>query len=661
MTEPATGRWEAIGGREGGTVSALAYSPAYSDDRTIFAATLAGIHRSTDAGRTWQNASQGLPNPFVDAIACSPDFARDRIVFAGGREAGVSRSTDGGETWQALSFWRPTPPSIAALVVSPTFASDATVFAGAEDGHVYRSTNAGRTWDALGAGLDGEPVLALAISRGYSGEATLFASTTNGLYRSDDYGATWTPSNLSGLVIQTIALSPAFEMDQTIFVGTENVGILRSSDGGVNWVPVNTGLTDRCVNALALSPGFAIDGIALAATAGGLFRSEDAGETWTLAGAIGSTLCVAVPPPPTSGDFDIDLQRVALAGTAHLGIFRSADGGQHWEAANTGLAARLLVALAISPDFAADQTLFSCGLEEGIHRSQDGGHTWSAVNAGLTSLEAAGLAISPTFARDRVVVAATATGVAISRNGGDSWTVIGGPVPAQAVALGPRFDGIGPLLAAGPRGEVHLSPDGGLTWRPLTAPFAGEEVATVAFSPNYPDDATLFIATSRGATGDAAERTAVWWSTDDGQTWELAMEKKGQHRWLALAIPPTFASDGAFYIGVADRVLRPMRKAVESRLGARRPIWIGERLGGVRTTVVSLALSPAYVTDSTLFAATSTGVYVSRNAGLSWRPLRAGMTDRSIVGVAVSPAYPQDRLVFAASLGGTIWRLRDSG
>ena len=60
-----------------------------------------------------------------------------------------------------------------------------------------------------------------------------------------------------------------------------------------------------------------------------------------------------------------------------------------------------------------------------------------------------------------------------------------------------------------------------------------------------------------------------------------------------------------------------------------------------------------------LFAATSAGVYVSRNAGLSWKPLREGLTDRSIVGVVVSPAYPNDRLVFAASLGGTIWRLRD--
>ena len=560
-TSEATGRWEAIGGREGGTVSALAYSPAYTTDRTILAATLAGVHRSTDAGLSWRNASQGLPNPFVDAIAFSPDFAGDHIVFVGGREAGVSRSTDDGETWQALPFWSPTPPSIAALAVSPTFTADATVFAGAEDGRVYRSVNAGRSWDSASQGLRGEPILSLAISRGFSGQTTLFLATINGLYRSDDLGESWEPGYLGGMVIQTIALSPSFEMDQTIFVGTESVGVLRSTDGGVTWSPINEGLTDRCVNALALSPGFMVDGIALAATAGGLFRSEDGGDHWTLVGEVGSALCVAVPPPPTGPDFDIGLHRVAVAGTAHLGVFRSPDGGQTWEPANAGLAARLLVTLAISPDFAADGTLFSCGLEEGVHRSGDGGRSWAAVNEGLASLEVASVAISPAFAEDRVVVAATADGVAISRDGGEHWLATGGPTPAQAVAIAASFAVLGPLLAAGPSGDVQLSADAGLTWRPLTVPFAGEEVATVAFSPNYANDATLFVATSR-AGGDGGERTAVWQSTDAGQTWEPVLHEKFQSRWVSLAIPPTYAQDGAFYIGLADRVLRPMRRAV---------------------------------------------------------------------------------------------------
>lgn len=659
MVSETAGRWQAIGGREGGTVAALAFSPTYTDDQMVLAATLAGVHRSIDAGLTWHNASQGLPNPFVDAIAFSPNFARDRIVFVGGREAGVSRSTDGGETWQALSFWSQRSPSIAALAVSPTFASDATIFAGAEDGRVYRSTNAGRTWDSASTGLGPEPIMALAITRGFSGDTTLFAASTNGLYVSTDNADSWQPGFLHGLVIQTIALSPSFEMDQTIFVGTEESGILRSTDGGVQWVPVNEGLTDRCINALALSPGFAIDGIALVATASGVCRSEDAGASWTPVGAVGSALCVAVPPPPSRHDFDLDQHRVTLAGTAQHGVFRSPDGGQTWHEANRGLAARLLVTLAISPDFAADQTLFACGLEEGVQRSVDGGSTWSQIITGLTSLEVAGLAVSPAFAADRVLVAATADGVMLSRDGGDSWYGIGGPAPAQAVALAQNFSGIGPLLAAGPRGDVHLSPDGGLTWRQLETPFLGEELATICFSPNYGKDATLLAATSRPATDAAAARTVVWWSTDDGATWDMALDETDQTRWVSLAVPPTFVRDGGFFVGIANRVVRPMRNAVESR-GGRRPIWTGERPGGPRATVVHLALSPHFATDQTLFAATSAGVYVSRTGGRGWRPLREGMTDRSIIAVVLSPAYADDRLVFAASLGGAIWRLRDA-
>jgi hypothetical protein len=427
----------------------------------------------------------------------------------------------------------------------------------------------------------------------------------------------------------------------------------------MSWVAMNEGLDDPCVNALAISPGYLIDGIVLAATAGGLFRSEDAGETWAAVGAPGSVLSVAVAPPPVSADFDLTLQRTALAGTAHLGVFRSTDAGLTWAPSNAGLAARLLVALAISPDFPRDQTVLSCGLEEGVSRSDDGGVTWTSSTEGLPSLEVAGLAISPAFAQDSVVVAATSAGVAISRDRGLTWMATGGPAPAQAIALAPTHLGIGPLLAGGQDGSLHLSTDSGLTWQMLETPFTGEEIAVVAFSPAYANDRTLFAATSRPTAAGARGRAAVWWSRDDGASWQAVVEERGETRWLSLAVPATFGQDDIFYVGLADRVLRPMRRASESRLGSRRPLWIGEQPGGRRTTVVGVTPSPAYAQDETLFAATSSGVYVSRNAGLSWRPLGEGLTDRSIVAVVLSPAYPDDGLVFAAGLGGTIWRLDD--
>jgi hypothetical protein len=226
--------------------------------------------------------------------------------------------------------------------------------------------------------------------------------------------------------------------------------------------------------------------------------------------------------------------------------------------------------------------------------------------------------------------------------------------------MAPDYSIVGTLLAAGADGSLHLSGDSGLTWRALEVPFLGEEVATVAFSPDYASDHTLFVATSRRPGEGIEGRASVWQSTDGGANWQQALAERDESRWISLAVPPTYGQDGAFFIGLGGAVLRPMRRAAETRLGARRPIWVREQPGSVRTVVVGLTLSPDYAQDSTLFAATSTGVSVSRNAGLSWRSPAEGLIDRSIVAVALSPGYAGDRLVFAASLGGTIWRLHDS-
>lgn len=667
-TDEAIGHWEAIAAREGGTVSALAFSPSFTNDRTVFAATLAGVYRSTDGGASWRNVSRGLASPFVDAIAVSPAYAGDRTVFAGGREGGVSRSTDGGETWQPLPFVSTPPPSVTALVISSSYAQDGALFAGAENGLVYRTTDRGRSWSVIGDGLAGAPVLGLASASTGQGGYSLFALTPAGLFRSDDYGGRWTATGELPAVGQAIRVSNAFEIDQTIYIGTEEDGVLRSTDAGETWAAVNAGLTDLCVNGLALSPAYMVDQIVFAAAADGVYRSDDRGESWVQYAAGIAALCIAVAPPPVFvpgldlspfAEPDMTLQRTVLIGAVDAGVYRSVNAGVDWQPSSAGLSARMLVALTVSPDFARDGLLLACGLEDGISRSTDGGLTWSPSNEGLATMQVAGLAIAPDIAESGLAAAATAAGVAISRDRGASWHPTGPAAAAQTVAIGAGAAGSA-ILAGGAAGAVHLSEDAGANWQALTAPFAGEEIAMVAFSPAYAADGTLFAATSRPEASPRQGRATVWRSQDRGASWAPVMEERSAIRWLSLAVPPTYARDGAFYVGIADRVLRPMRRAADSRLSAR-PRWIGEQPGGRETTVVGVVPTPTYAADETLFAATSTGVYVSRDAGLSWQPLQAGLSDRSIVAVAVSPAYAQDRAVFAAGLGGAIWRLRDAG
>ncbi|MGE3273381.1 MAG: hypothetical protein AB7P40_31900, partial [Chloroflexota bacterium] len=63
--------------------------------------------------------------------------------------------------------------------------------------------------------------------------------------------------------------------------------------------------------------------------------------------------------------------------------------------------------------------------------------------------------------------------------------------------------------------------------------------------------------------------------------------------------------------------------------------------------------------DRTLFAATSAGVYVSRDGGASFSAWDDDQEPGPCVSVAISPAFATDRLVYALGLGGTVWRRED--
>jgi len=89
--------WERVGGREGGTVSALAASPGPSRERIVWAGTMSGVFLSRDSGRTWEISNVGLTSPYVQAVAASPNFARDRQVFSAAVNAGAFRSFTAGK------------------------------------------------------------------------------------------------------------------------------------------------------------------------------------------------------------------------------------------------------------------------------------------------------------------------------------------------------------------------------------------------------------------------------------------------------------------------------------------------------------------------------------------------------------------------------------
>ena len=126
-----------------------------------------------------------------------------------------------------------------------------------------------------------EHVHALAVDAEGQG---LLLGTHTGLFRSQDGRKSWQRVALSGththLDVMAIALDP--NDPRVIYVGSHEVGVLKSTDGGTTWTEMNAGLTGLDVHGLAVDPTKAGKVHAAVRDKGeGVYRTADGGTKWT--------------------------------------------------------------------------------------------------------------------------------------------------------------------------------------------------------------------------------------------------------------------------------------------------------------------------------------------------------------------------------------------
>ncbi|MDQ6674504.1 MAG: hypothetical protein M3069_27860 [Chloroflexota bacterium] len=653
--------WEQVAGNTGGTVGGLAWARMHGR-ACVYAATSVGVYRSFDGAQTWTLAGIRNSVPFAEAVVPSARFAQDRTIFVCAGD-GLYRSSDGGESWQ--------PVLVGGRMLSVASAhADAregvVLLAGTEADGVLRSEDGGRSWTGANAGLLDLTALAIALSPEFAADRLGFAGTPSGLYRTRNAARSWreVETGLTEPAVQCVSISPMFADDRLVLAGTEADGLLRSEDAGATWHRP-TSLIDEGVTAVAFSNCYASKPLIAAAVESGISVSEDAGRAWRRSSGSSPGMVLSLTFAPV-GDGEI-----LLAGLHRHGVAWSEDLGASWESSNTGLSARLLTGLVLSPAFAHDQTLFACGPQDGVSVSLDGGRTWAERNTGLDDTTVLGLAASPAYAQDRTLYIASAAGIHVSRDAAGHWE----PSPeasasARAVATLPaRGPGAGTparaesVVAALAGGTLLASDDGARTWHGLAAIAEGAEILLVALSPDFARDRTIFVAT-RQTSPDARAQVVVWRSVDAGERWsrwlvEHEVGAAAGQRFIALAVAPSYATDEIVFAGLGAQVFTPVRHARQVRAGQRRPVWRGANLGEGAVAITAIAPSTSFAADRTVFASSNAGVFVSRDGGETYQPWSEGLTPPGTLSLAISPTSGEGRLVYALGLGGTIWRRHD--
>jgi photosystem II stability/assembly factor-like uncharacterized protein len=442
----------------------LAVSPTFADDELVIISK-DHVLRSTDGGESWEDT--GAPGGL---IAFAPpgreptgSSASDGLVLNSGRW----RSTDGGETWEPAAVGRE-PGTAQNLFFSPAFPDDQTAYLllrpdSGTSLSLHRSVDAGRSWESLLGGLPADFEIAWATLLP-NGELHLTAADgSSATVAADQLKWGRLPVDIAQLELQALAIAP----EGTIFVANSGAGVFRSVDEGRSWTETN--FPARADGVLRTAQLAVTDDGTLFATAGPVVaRSTDSGETWMYLGGL--PVGFEIASLAVSPNFAQDGTLVVGGNYRDNQILRSADGGESWASVFDGAATEIeyasdLSALAFSPDFAKDGTLYAWLQEGGPLRSTDGGLSWEL--AAVSDYYGQTLAPSPTG--DRLYLGALGGNILVTEDGGEKWLDLSQNIPDDRTWSTALTFGEGGTLFLGTDKGVYRSLDEGRTWARASA------------------------------------------------------------------------------------------------------------------------------------------------------------------------------------------------
>lgn len=683
------------------------YTPASSpvDSELLFVSCdMSGSYRSIDGGESW---SMIHSSELRSSRSCRPMFAGDTIYWIA--EGQLRMSTDKGKSWKPLingnaPWGNNTVIRLAHIRINPS-----TLFVGAGN-TVYVSENGGLNW-RTGKQGDGD-VSGLAVMG-----STVYATTGKQLWVSTDGGDQWdtvTVPEADGNAFTSLTAGADGE-NQVVYAVADNIGLLRSIDGGENWEtvltqgdvsPKGTEVASALID--IVMPGNQVNA-AYVNNRNQIFKTENGGKTWesvfrmdSYSNPGQSTLPFNVEKSWVQTELkwgyyitelglgvnpaDPDIALVSTQGD----LYKTEDGGESWqqmmnEKVGTNPDRYRSVGLEVTSswEFLFDpfdtSRYYIAYTDIGFARSTDKGNTWihAADGSGKWSNTFYNVVFDPEI-KGRMYAAASNRhdiphwthinsnspqhegGVIMSSNHGASWNAIsnGLPhVPCTWVALDPNSPKEErTLYAAMYEDGIYKSIDNGKNWVKKSNGLGNAGNMHVLQVQINSKTGNLFASiTAHRNNSQFPVPGGLWKSTDGGENWsDLTAEL--DLRWATyFALNPD--NPDIIYLSAATAPGFPQGGLYKTTDG-------GETWERILSDADFAKKSPPSYEQSMqvklhpqnpdiVYLGSSHGLWVSTDAGDSWNWFN-GIPFKSAQNVAFDPKNP--KIMYVNTFGGGVWR-----
>jgi len=559
--------WQEIEGLRGQSIRAFAQAP--SNPRMMFAGTLEGVFRSSDAGASWSLISPPGSHEIHEVESLAIDPVDPDVVYAGTWHL-PWKTTDGGKNWHNIKQGVIDDSDVFSIIIDP--AHPRIVFASACSG-IYKSANAAELFHKI-QGIPSTARRTRVLKQDPANHEVVYAGTTEGLYKTEDGGKNFRRMTGPDVIVNDVFVDP--RDSNHVLLATDRSGVLSSDDGAATFQPANEGFSGRKVEALLVdrgNPARVYAGVVNDKIYGSVFVSENAGASWSHLGeGLDGRDVFALAQAPDG---------TVVVGTNH-GIFAlEAGSGPKGEAVPASAPdapilpswkPRNMVANVQSKTAIETHYGKRINVEKRVEAPP-----WE-LNGRVYALDLSGDAW----------IASTAFGVLTSHDQGATWQ--GGPVVGANDYLSVAAHGS--TLAAASPARVVLSPDAGATWTPMRIPAMLTRIHRVAFS----RDGTLWLGAREG----------VYFTRDGGKTW-LWIERL-----------PFRDVDDVYYDAGLDQVLVSSRisdqvYAIDPKTLAWKWWQTGYRIGLIRASKGRLLAASLY--DGVLVEPHAGGAEIGRGQG----------------------------------------------